>query len=127
VLAGSAPVALQTLTYKRCNNPEDCEPPETRRPVLIIPGIIGSYYFSTANHQNWVLNLGVHPDLVVIDPLTHAYDDLIQTLKNVGYVEGKDLFIVAYDWRLTPGPVDDTFDGHLEGLTGRSITDTAYQ
>ena len=75
----------------------------------------------------WVLNRGVRPARVVIDPLTHAYDDLIRTLKNVGYVEGKDLFIAAYDWRLTPGPVDGKFDGRLAGLTGASITDTTYE
>jgi len=115
------------LIYKRCSDPNDCEPPQIRRPVLIIPGILGSYYYDPAEHQYWVLNRGVRPARVVIDPLTHAYDDLIQTLKNVGYVEGKDLFIAAYDWRLTPGPVDGTFDGHLAGLTGASITDTTYE
>lgn len=115
------------LIYKRCSDPNDCRPPEIRRPVLIVPGILGSYYYDPAEHQYWVLNRGVRPARVVIDPLTHAYDDLIRTLKNVGYVEGKDLFIAAYDWRLTPGPVDGTFDGHLQGLTGASITDTTYE
>ena len=42
-------------------------------------------------------------------------------------MEGKDLFIAAYDWRLTPGPVDGKFDGRLAGLTGASITDTTYE
>ena len=115
------------LTYKRCPDPNNCPPPEIRRPVLIVPGILGSYYYATADHQYWVLNRGVRPARVVIDPLTHAYDDLIRTLKNVGYVEGKDLFIAAYDWRLTPGPVDGKFDGRLAGLTGASITDTTYE
>ena len=115
------------LIYKRCSDPNDCKPPEIRRPVLILPGILGSYYYEPAEHQYWVLNRGVRPARVVIDPLTRAYDDLIQTLKNVGYVEGKDLFIAAYDWRLTPGPVDGAFDGHLEGLSAASITDTTYE
>jgi hypothetical protein len=115
------------LTYKRCPDPNNCPPPEIRRPVLILPGVLGSYYYATADHQYWVLNRGVRPARVVIDPLTHAYDDLIRTLKNVGYVEGKDLFVAAYDWRLTPGPVDGTFDGRLSGLTGASITDTTYE
>lgn len=115
------------LTYKRCPDPNNCPPPEIRRPILILPGILGSYYYATADHQYWVLNRGVRPARVVIDPLTHAYDDLIRTLKNVGYVEGKDLFIAAYDWRLTPGPVDGKFDGRLDGLTGASITDTTYE
>lgn len=99
----------------------------SHRPVMVIPGIFGSYYFSDAIHEQWNLNRGVHPDLVVIDPLTRAYDDLVQTLKNVGYEAGKDLFIVAYDWRLTPGPVDGVYDGHIGGLSGQSITDGVYQ
>jgi hypothetical protein len=115
------------LIYKRCADPGDCEPPKVRRPVLILPGILGSYYYDTADHQFWVMNRGVRPARVVIDPLSHAYDDLIKTLKTVGYVEGKDLFIVPYDWRLTPGPVDGAFDGHIAGLSGASITDTTYE
>ena len=97
------------------------------RPVMVIPGILGSYYFADTTHEQWNLHRGVHPDLLLIDPLTHAYDDLVQTLKNVGYQEGKDLFVVAYDWRLTPGPVDGVYDGRINGLTARSITDVVYE
>ena len=39
------------LTYKRCTDPNNCKPPEIRRPVLIVPGILGSYYYATADHQ----------------------------------------------------------------------------
>ncbi|MEA3337292.1 MAG: hypothetical protein U9R25_15445, partial [Chloroflexota bacterium] len=99
----------------------------SHRPVMVVPGIFGSYYFSDATHEQWNLHRGIHPDLLVIDPLTHAYDDLVQTLKNVGYEEGKDLFVVAYDWRLTPGPVDGVYDGQIGGLSGQSITDGVYQ
>lgn len=53
-------------------------------PVIIIPGIMGS---ATKNGK------------LVIDPILHTYDDLIDTLKANGYVEGKDLFTFPYEWR----------------------------
>jgi len=99
----------------------------SHRPVMVIPGIYGSYYHSDMFHSSWNRHRGIHPSFLVIDPLLHAYDDLVQTLKNVGYEEGKDLFVVAYDWRLMPGPVDGVYDGHIGGLSGPSITDTNYE
>ena len=59
--------------------------------------------------------------------MAHYYDDIIVTLKNAGYVEGEDLFAGAYDWRLPPGPVDGTYDGVIEGVSGVSITDDRYE
>ncbi len=59
------------------------EPPKPD-PVIIIPGILGS------SDKNGVW---------VIDPIFHTYDDLIDTLKANGYVGGKDLFTMPYDWR----------------------------
>jgi len=110
--------------YRLCVNEWDCE---VRRPVFILPGILGADYDSDLDRMDWILNRGVHPETLVIDPVGRYYDDLIQTLKNVGYVEGEDLFAVAYDWRLTPGPSDGVIDGHIAGVTGDSITDDTYQ
>ncbi|MDP3762918.1 MAG: hypothetical protein Q8Q97_02500, partial [bacterium] len=61
-------------------------PPEPPKPdpVIIIPGILGS------SDKNGVW---------VIDPIFHTYDDLIETLKANGYVEGANLFTMPYDWR----------------------------
>lgn len=115
------------VTYKRCTDPNNCQPAQIRRPVLVVPGILGAYFYYITAHQYWVLNRGVDPEHLLLDPLTHAYDDLVKTLKTVGYKEGKDLFAAPYDWRLTPGPVDGQYDGHLDGLTGASITDAEYQ
>ncbi len=53
-------------------------------PVIIIPGILGSW---PKNGQ------------MVIDPVLHTYDDLIDTLKANGYTEGTDLFTFPYEWR----------------------------
>lgn len=68
-------------------------------PVIIVPGIMGSAY------KNGVL---------VIDPILHAYDDLVATLLANGYVEGEDLFTFPYEWRdsnvFTANLLDDKID-----------------
>jgi hypothetical protein len=106
------------------------EPPpkdESRKPVIILPGIYGSYLASVWDQHTWIYNRGLDPSLLAIDPLAHFYDDIIVTLKNAGYVEGQDLFIGAYDWRMPPGPVDGAYDGVLRGISGLSITDDLYE
>ena len=53
-------------------------------PVIIIPGLLGS----AEKNGVWL-----------IDPIFHVYDNLIDTLKANGYVDGVDLFTFPYDWR----------------------------
>ena len=93
-----------------------------RYPVFIVPGIAGTYASNLDYDLGWLLKRGISPDSIQIDPLGRVYDDIIITLENLGYEKGKDLFLVNYDWRLTPGPVDNNIDGHVDGLTGASIT-----
>ncbi len=97
-----------------------------RRPVLIIPGVGATYPADIDDIGPWMFTRGIHPTGLQIDPLAHAYDDLIKTLENVGYVKGKDLFVVNYDWRVPPGPSDGVFDGVVGGLTAASITDQSF-
>jgi hypothetical protein len=97
-----------------------------RRPVLIIPGIGATYAADPSNDLFWLTHRGVNPGELQIDPLTRAYHDLIQTLKNVGYQEFKDLWVVNYDWRLPPGPDDTVIDGQIGRLTAASISDQHY-
>lgn len=99
---------------------------EKRKPVLIVPGIAGSFV-NPNNYDRWVLNRGLNPDELVIDPLLHSYDDLIATLQNTGYKLGEDLFVVPYDWRLAPGPNDGSRDGTISGISAASITDSQYE
>jgi probable HAF family extracellular repeat protein len=93
-----------------------------RRPVLILPGIAGTFG-STLNLLDWSLVRGVGSSGLQLEPWAHSYDDLVQTLQNVGYVLGESLFVVKYDWRLPPGPGDGDIDGIIAGLSGASITD----
>ncbi|HUN66663.1 MAG TPA: T9SS type A sorting domain-containing protein [Bacteroidota bacterium] len=97
-----------------------------RWPVLLVPGIGATYPADQNDIGPWMFTRGIQPSGLQIDPLAHAYDDLIQTLKNAGYVEGKDLFIVNYDWRIPPGPFDGVFDGVVNGISAASLTDSTF-
>jgi uncharacterized repeat protein (TIGR01451 family) len=98
----------------------------SRKPILILPGIGGSFV-NPNNYDRWVLNRGLNPNELVIDPLVHSYDDLIATLQNAGYKLGEDLFEAPYDWRLAPGPNDPSRDGIITGISAASITDNKYE
>lgn len=102
-------------------------PPPRLTPVFLLPGIGAVFPDSLSSQSDWSLNRGFDPNRMVADPFFRTYDDLIKTLENVGYVQGENLFVVAYDWRLPPGPLDGMFDGNLAGLTGNSITSGSYR
>jgi len=53
-------------------------------PVIIVPGIMGSWNVS----GRWEL-----------DPILHTYDNLWQAMENAGYEEGETLFAFPYEWR----------------------------
>lgn len=59
---------------------------ETLDPVIIIPGIMGSWNMS----GEWVL-----------DPIFSTYDNLWEAFKLAGYEEGVNLFAFPYQWRLS--------------------------
>ncbi len=87
-----------------------------RNPVLIVPGIVGSFP-TTNDYSSWLLNLGVNPNDLLIDPIANVYNDLIQSFENQGYVLGQDLFAATYDWRLPIAPNQDLTPGAGE-ITG---------
>lgn len=121
-------------------------PGQKRNPVIIIPGIMGSYL----NHDDeektevWInLVKGLFPggdsyldDLILQgdgklskdnDIFSNGvikiirdddfFDGLIQKLKSEGYEEDKDLFIFPYDWRLdTADNVNGVSESKVESL-----------
>lgn len=98
-----------------------------RRPVFLLPGIAATYALDVTDDLSWLLERGIAPSALQIDPLGRTYADLIQTLINAGYVLDKDLFVVNYDWRLTPGPDDGVIDGRVSGLTAASISANSFR
>ncbi len=103
------------------------EPPRVRKPLFIVPGIAGTYSKYSGSDQFWVTERGIVPELLQIDPLARVYDDIIKTFQNVGYVLDEDLFVVNYDWRVIPGPLDNNFDGHVDGISAASITSRQFK
>jgi probable HAF family extracellular repeat protein len=95
-------------------------------PVFIVPGIAGTYASNMLFDLSWLIQRGLPPNQYQADPLGRVYDDLIKTFENIGYERDKNLFVVNYDWRLTPGPIDNNIDGHIDGLSGASITNNQF-
>jgi Ca2+-binding RTX toxin-like protein len=95
------------------------------KPILIVPGIVGSL---PANEDmgEWLTNRGFAPDRLQPEQISNIYDDLVETLKRSGYVEGVNLFVAPYDWRLSPGPIDGTIDGVINRSV-EDLTDQTYE
>lgn len=98
-------------------------PPPARDPVILVPGIIGSELFHNGE-EIWMninkIGLDDHfLDILTLNALGDSFapiqvgdiirekaeifeiwTDLISDLHDAGYVEGQDLFVFPYDWRL---------------------------
>lgn len=61
---------------------------EMRDPVVILPGILGSWRWTASSDLE-------------LDPILHTYDDMVNLFKENGYVEGETLFPFPYEWRLS--------------------------
>ena len=99
--------------------------PQLRRPVLVVPGIVGTGPALTSTV--WWKQRGPDPQEIVMDPLLGVYDDISQTLVNFGYTLGEDLFMVNYDWRLAPYLFDGTIDGRITGFTAQQLSDSTFE
>ncbi len=120
------------------------EGPDTKEPVIIVPGIMGSYLNKISdNEEIWpnvgkminpitlqdnYLNdlkldasgsevLGMYPRDIIESVLSFPqYGDLINKFKNNGYTLNQNLFVFPYDWRLDiPTPLSK-----LESIIGRA-------
>ncbi|MFZ2187694.1 MAG: hypothetical protein WAV46_03680 [Candidatus Moraniibacteriota bacterium] len=89
---------------EHCTNPDECEPWHTYKkvlgnvnvadwakeenfkdPVVVIPGIMGSWKMTQKSELK-------------LDPVFGTYDGLLETLDENGYTAGKDLFPFPYEW-----------------------------
>src|SRR5271163_2823923 len=96
--------------------------PKPLRPVVFIPGILGSKLCDSHGKVLWgdansLANLasltlgGAHPqeiqscgiisEIRILGPFwaVHQYDGLMKTLARLGYRDGENLFAFHYDWR----------------------------
>jgi pimeloyl-ACP methyl ester carboxylesterase len=100
---------------------------EPARPVVVVPGILGSRLceraggkliwgnvWSYSNFKDLALPVQYDPEMLphvscgLIEAVNilgsykvHQYDDLLQTLAGLGYQKDKNLFVFDYDWRLS--------------------------
>ena len=60
-------------------------------PVLFVPGFGGTFAADTseAGLNEWFTTRGISPDKLTLEPLANNYGDIVQTLENVGYVQGE--------------------------------------
>ncbi len=83
-------------------------------PVVVIPGILGSWKNFSGE---WV-----------IDPLLGTYDNLLEELRLVGYEDGVSLFTFPYDWRqpleTTGSELGTALDGFLAQAAARPYVRT---
>ncbi len=85
-LAGGSPAPTDAVlgqNYVMLQWKWGAKPASEYDPVIIIPGILGSW----EKNGTWV-----------VDPILHTYDNLIDTFLANGYVENKNLFRFGYDW-----------------------------
>lgn len=122
----------------QCYNPIQhdfyLEPVNSRTPIVIVPGIMGSYLYDLAAEEVWPniplmiadywdigLNHLILPEdgvpqgseAMIPDRIFRSiygqdyFEGLINELTNSGYEEGKDLFVFPYDWRLDINQIVD--------------------
>lgn len=60
--------------------------PEVVHPVVVVPGVLGTWPPAFAPHGR-------------LDPITKVYTNLLDGLRRIGYVPGVSLFAFPYDWR----------------------------
>ena len=97
------------LDYVRVYRDNDVPTPEALKPVIVVPGSGASWDFGAILNgtagTNWQI-----PSFVTL------YKNLIDSLKNVGYVEGENLFVFGYDWRKGLNNLADDLSGYINGL-----------
>ncbi len=103
-LTNGAPLptnAVENQTYYILKWKWGPKPVEEYDPVVVIPGILGSW----EKDGKWIL-----------DPVLHTYDNLVDTFKANGYVEGETLFTFAYDWRKSNVTTATLFAEKMESI-----------
>lgn len=109
----------QTITYNIQLTPQ------TPDPVILIPGILGSWQREVCETDP-VTNLFGCKSEYVPDPILNTYDSLWQALINVGYQKNVNLFALGYNWRLdnniTAGLLKQKI-ANIKQITGKSKVD----
>ncbi len=97
-------------------------PSEAPDPILIIPGMMSSW------NKEGILEGKEHPTTPWrILPFVSEYDGLMSTLKQLGYEEGKTLFLWPYDWRRPISELTAALDGFIRTVVKPTNPDATIQ
>ncbi len=77
---------LTATSWSKSTLEQPTETPKEINPVVVIPGILGS----------WPIN-----GQWTIDPVFKVYDGLLAGLREAGYVDNETLFTFPYDWHVS--------------------------
>ncbi len=81
-------------------------------PIIIIPGLMASW-----NRDSIIHNIEKPQSEWKLNPIINEYKGIINTLKNLGYEENKNLFIFTYDWRKPVLSITDDLNNFLNQLS----------
>ena len=83
--------------------------PTPFEPVVIVPGMMASW------NKEGILEGQKDPTTPwKLLPFVKEYEGVVQTLKNLGYVEGKNVFLWTYDWRKSVGVLSQQFNQFID-------------
>jgi len=78
-------------------------------PIIILPGFMASW-----NKEAILHNQIVDSSAWKLQNFVKEYDGLINTLKNIGYLENDNLFLFPYDWRQSIDKTKDDLNNFLQ-------------
>ncbi|WP_372894369.1 LEPR-XLL domain-containing protein, partial [Stieleria sp.] len=108
-------------------------------PVVLVPGFAGTFAAdeTPTGLDEWYTQRGLAPSKLALEPNGQVYQNIVQTLRNVGYISAEDatpenpqsLFVALWDWRVPVAPVDSDAltnpDGSLS-VTAAELTDATF-
>lgn len=112
-ISSSDPTAWVATENGLWSNNRGSSPGQTvNRPLIVIPGILGSMPVPIGFRGAFKSYLpapkgGGYQTSLILDPIQGTYDELIEYLRHQGYRPGVSLFSFPYDWRQ---------DNYLSGL-----------
>jgi hypothetical protein len=138
--------SIYSMSFTPIPLKSNVEPPQpTRNPVIIVPGIMGSYLNKEDGSEVW-MNLSemiLSPSDSYLNDLQLSstgesltpiiassiikntfkddfFNELIEDLQNSGYKIDEDLFVFPYDWRKNIYEIADTFKLKIEEIKAKT-------
>jgi len=83
--------------------------PYPQYPIIVIPGFMASW-----NKEAILHNKPVKQSEWKLPYFIKEYDGVLQTLKNIGFIENENLLVFNFDWRKNIDSIADDFQSYLQ-------------